>query len=303
MRHAFGARSPKLQSASPPRLPRAMTRPERSSPTSRRSASPRRNSSPDVRQPVEPALARTRRGRERASAPPLRDRATTRRRLQPGQTRVDALEGGADAVAAWRAGGLEVAALQHVEEDVGNLRGGAAAFGLVPLVEPVAHAEDAEDHEGRGQVAKEPFVDAVAVGALDGAIVLAAGAGRARGHGSGQPGLLGEEDFEERQMAGQQRDLVAHDAAELLVGGKALLDDLGEPGPEGLDGPLEDQAQELVLAPHVSIEGDLGEPRLGRDGVEGGRTIAHLSETGGGDPKDLAQGRGPRSLHTPSSPT
>src|SRR5215470_16001678 len=138
MRHGFGARSPKRQSASPPRPPRARTRRERSNPTSRRSASPRRSSSPNVRQPVEPALIPTRRGREQASAPPLRDRTTPRRRLQPSQTCVDALEGGDDTVAARRAGGLEVAALQHVKEDVGNLRGGAAAFGLVPLVEPVA---------------------------------------------------------------------------------------------------------------------------------------------------------------------
>src|SRR5262245_27597491 len=133
---------------------------------------------------------------QRSSTSPLRHRATPRRRLQPGEARLDALERGDDAVAARGGGGLEIATLQDVEEDVGDLRGSAAAFRLVPLVEPVAHAEDAEDDEGRRQVAEEAFVDAVAVGALDGAIVLAPGPGGARGHGPGKAGFLGEEDLE-----------------------------------------------------------------------------------------------------------
>src|SRR5262245_30456464 len=224
--------------------------------------------------------------------------ATARGRFQPGQARLDAFQRRADAIAARRRRLLEVAALQDVQEDIGDLGGTVAALWLVPLVEPVAHAENAEHHQGGRQVPEETFVDAVAIGAFDRAVVLTPRPRRALRHGRRQAGLLGKENLQEGQVAGQERYLISHDTPELLVGGQSLADDLGEAGAERFNRALENETQELVLAPNVAIERDLGETRLGRDRVEGGGAVPHLAEAGGRHPEDFTQGRRARRLHT-----
>src|SRR3954468_4911457 len=69
--------------------------------------------------------------------------------LQARHARLDARE---RSIAARRPGRTpgEVAALEEIDEDVGDLPRAQRALGLVPLVEPVAHAEDAE-HDERGR--------------------------------------------------------------------------------------------------------------------------------------------------------
>src|SRR5687767_16005260 len=67
--------------------------------------------------------------------------------FEAGEALVDAGQG--LGLAAARAGAVgEVAALEQVHEDVGDLLRAHRALGAIPLVEPVAHAEDAE-HDQR----------------------------------------------------------------------------------------------------------------------------------------------------------
>src|SRR5206468_3424451 len=111
-------------------------------------------------------------GEGRVNPLPPRRSAPPRRRFQSGQARLDPLQRRGDAVAAGDPVRLQITSLEDVNEDVGDLHRAASSLGLVPLVEPVAHAEDAEHHQGGRQIAEEALVDAVTIGALDGAVVL-----------------------------------------------------------------------------------------------------------------------------------
>jgi hypothetical protein len=160
-------------------------------------------------------------------------------------------------------------------------------------VEPVAHAEQAEHHESRRQVAQQPGLDAVADHALDGLVVLALGPLGARGHGRRQPTLLAEEHREKRQVLGQQLDLIVDDPSQRVVGGAPLGHDPAQASLEFADDPLDDQAQQLFLAADVAVERDLGQPRPLGDRLQGGGAVAHVSEGGGGSSDDLVEHGGP----------
>ena len=185
----------------------------------------------------------------------------------------------------------EVAALEQRDEHVGDLSRAALAVRPVPLVEPVAHAEQAEDDEPRRQVAQQAGLDALADHPRDGLVVLALGPGRARRHGRRQPALLAEEHRQEGQVLGQQRDLIVDDAPQGVVGGAPLGNDLAQPLLEPVDDPFHDEAEQLLLAGDVAVEGDLGQARSLGDRVERGRAVADLAEGGGGGPDDLVQDR------------
>jgi hypothetical protein len=221
------------------------------------------------------------------------------RTFQPRQACLDARE----RVVAARRGGRqlgEVAALEEIDEDVGDLPGAQRALGLVPLVEPVAHAEDAEHDQRRRQRAQAAGLDALAHHALDRAVVLALGAGRLGGHRRRQAALLGEEDGEEGEVLGQELDLEAHDPAQRLLGRPALLDDVSQALAKRRDRALDHQREELFLARHVPVERDFGQTGPLGDSVEGGRPVAGLAEGGGGRADDLVQhggaGRGQRGV-------
>jgi hypothetical protein len=116
-----------------------------------------------------------------------------------------------------------------------------------------------------------------------------------------EPALLAEEHGQRADL-GQQGHLIADDAAQRVVGGAVLGDDPSQPLLELVDGPLDDQAQQLFLAGDVAVERDLGESGALGDGVQGGGPVAELTEGGRRGANDPVQDRRLRWLHPASYP-
>lgn len=197
-----------------------------------------------------------------------------------------------EAARALGAGHLRVMA-RHILPNVAatidrrDVVGAERAIRPVPLVEPVAHAEHAEDHRRGREVPKPALGDSFPDHSLDRAIVVALLLRGPPCHRGGQAALLAEEHPEERQMACQQGHLVANDAAEFLVRRKWLLHDVAESGAERLNSAVEHLAEQRLLARHVLVERDLGDAHLTSDRVEGSGAVAHLAEARRRDPDDL----------------
>ena len=195
----------------------------------------------------------------------------------------------------------KVSPLQQVGEDGRDLVWSELPPGVVPLVQPVAHAKEPKDQECGREIPKPPSADPLPDDLLDGAVVLALLARDAPGHVGRQPALLAEEDGEEGELAGQQIHLVADEAAKLLIGREVLVNDLAQPGAGGLHRLLEDLAEEFFLARDVGVQGDLRDARLGGDGLQGGGPVSVLAKADGRGADDLLLEEGTAPRHSTSS--
>ena len=129
-----------------------------------------------------------------------------------------------------------------------------AAPRVVPLVEPVEHPEQAEHDQPRRHVAEHPAPDAVGDHRFD-ALVVAVLLPRDRPHEArGQIRLLAEEDGEKGPVGDDEPHVLAHDAAELVLGAQVGAQHEPELAREALDGLPRDGGEHLLLAPEIRVE-------------------------------------------------
>src|SRR3981081_2119603 len=112
-------------------------------------------------------------------------------------------------------GPAEQAVLHEGQKGPRDLLGAPAARGVVPLVEPVEHPQEAEDHEARRHVPEDAAPDALDHDGLHALLVSVLLPGELWREARGQARLLAEEDGEEGAVGDDEAHVLPDDAAEL----------------------------------------------------------------------------------------
>ena len=191
-------------------------------------------------------------------------------------------------------------ALDQGEESGRDLLGAPAAGRVVPLVDPVQHAEDAEDHQSRRHVPEHAGAHPFQHDALDPLVVAILLGGQRAREPRGQVRLLAEEHGQERPVGDDEPHVLPHHAPQLLGGIQARAQHQAEIPGEGLDGLPRDGGEHLLLGPEVGVERGLRHPEARRDVLHGGGLVAALPEEVRGGAQDLGAGRLALGVHRPS---
>src|SRR5262249_18323896 len=122
----------------------------------------------------------------------------------------------------------EEAVLHEGQEGARDLLGAPAARGVVPLVDPVQHPEQAEDHEPGQHVPKDAAPDAFRYDRLHALVVAVLLRGKLAREARGEARLLAEEDGEEGAVGDDEAHVLPDDPAELVLRGQARAQDEAE---------------------------------------------------------------------------
>src|SRR5260370_14934681 len=128
-------------------------------------------------------------------------------------------------------GPTEQAVLHEGQEGPRDLLGAPAARGVVPLVDPVEHPQEAEDHEARRHITEDAAPDALDHDGLHALVVAVLLRGELAGQTRGQARPLAEEDGEEGAAGDDAAHVLPDDAAELVPPGEARAPHPGDPPP------------------------------------------------------------------------
>src|SRR5205814_9777859 len=128
----------------------------------------------------------------------------------------ETLEAGLEPPAPTR--GAQEAALDQREERGGDFLGAPGPRRVVPLVDPVEHAQEPEDDEARRRLPEDAAPDDLDHDRLDALVVAVLLRRQLTGEAGGQAGLLAEEHRQERPVGDDETDVLPDHAAELLVG-------------------------------------------------------------------------------------
>src|SRR2546425_6533270 len=194
-------------------------------------------------------------------------------------------------------GPTEQAVLHEGQEGPRDLLGAPAARGVVPLVDPVEHPQEAEDHQARRHITEDAAPDALDHDGLHALVVAVLLRGELAGEARGQARLLAEEDGEEGAVGDDEAHVLPDDPAELVLRGQARAQDQAELPGESLDGLPGDGREHLVLGAKVPVERGLGHAEPPGDVVEGGGPVAALAKEVRRRAEDLIPDGLPPCLH------